>query len=83
MCSHRASCMQHHNPALSCGIAVGMGLVPFKSQSYLVFLFSLLDSAQAKVRELQHSVNVMMNESRKLEVTPVVKPLVTCGKKAI
>ncbi|CAL9074199.1 unnamed protein product, partial [Musa textilis] len=27
-----ASCMQHHNPALSCGIAVGMGLVPFKSK---------------------------------------------------
>ncbi|XP_042431051.1 RGS1-HXK1-interacting protein 1-like isoform X1 [Zingiber officinale] len=64
------------HPAMSCGIAAGLGLVLLKRpRRYLIrntrriFVSeeSLLSSAEAKVKELQQSVNMVTNESKKLE----------------
>ncbi|WOK94927.1 hypothetical protein Cni_G03632 [Canna indica] len=64
------------HPALSCGIAAGLGLVLFKrprrflirnTRRIFVSEESLLSSAQTKVKELQQSMNMVTNESKKLE----------------
>ncbi|CAL9047764.1 RGS1-HXK1-interacting protein 1-like [Musa acuminata AAA Group] len=64
------------HPALSCGIAAGLGLVLLKgprrflirnTRRIFVSEESMLSSAQVKVKELQQSVNLVTNESKKLE----------------
>ncbi|RRT59896.1 hypothetical protein B296_00019086 [Ensete ventricosum] len=72
------------HPALSCGIAAGLGLALLKGPrrflirnarrifvSEEVGCSSMLSSAQVKVKELQQSVNLVTNESKKLEVSTI------------
>ncbi|XP_020244072.1 uncharacterized protein LOC109822302 [Asparagus officinalis] len=64
------------HPEISCGAAAGLGLVVFKRPRRFLIrntrrLFmseeSLLSDAEAKVNELRQSMNLVKNESRKLE----------------